>query len=265
MISPVALQLGSLTIYWYSLFILGGILGAYLLARPAAKRLGVSADLLQLSIFYGVIPGIIGARLYHVVDLWHFYAHHLGQIFLINQGGLGIFGGLAGGALGLLVFARQHHVSLLRLFDIWAPGTLFAQALGRFGNWTNHEAFGQPTNLPWKTFIPPDYRPARYAGESYFHPTFFYEAAWDFTMLGIIVALRPRLLERPGAVLGLYFLLYAPGRILAESFRFDTARTFGIPTAFLLAGLLIILGIFLQRRATPAKAVPVRQSTKARR
>ncbi len=250
MISPVAVEFGPFTIYWYSVFILTGIVSGYLLAKPEAKRRGLTLDQLQLSIFYGVIPGIIGARLYHVIDQWDRYAQVPSEILALNHGGLGILGGLAGGALGLYVFCRRHRISFLTLLDVWAPSALLAQAIGRFGNWTNQEAFGPPTDAPWKIFIEPLNRPAEYAGSAYFHPTFFYEAGLDFIGVAALLLLRPKLRQKPGAVLGAYLVIYALGRAIVEFYRFDTAEVFGLAVAHLIAIAMVILGIWLLRRPT---------------
>lgn len=251
MISPIAFSVGPFTLYWYSLFILLGIVCAYFIARPAARKLGISADHLQASILFGVLPGIVGARLYHVIDQWSLYSGNLPDILAINQGGLGILGGIAGGVLGLWWYARRINVPLLSLLDVWAPGMLFAQGLGRFGNYTNQEAFGPPTDLPWAIFIDPANRPAEFAEATQFHPTFFYEAAWDFGAVALLLLLRPKLLRQPGRLLGAYFILYGIGRIIAESFRFDTAEIAGVPVAYVIVAGLMGLGawLLLRRRA----------------
>lgn len=244
------LTLGPFTVYWYSVFLLVAIVLGYLLARPEARRRKVPGHLLQLSLLYGLIPGILGARLYHVIDQWSLYAGGTLEAFAVWNGGLGILGGLAGGALGLWLFARRYQLSLLTLLDIWAPSVLLGQAIGRLGNWTNQEAFGPPTTQPWKIFIDPEYRPEQYAGDQYFHPTFFYEAGLDLIGLAILLLWRPRLRHRPGAVLGAYLLLYATGRFIVEFYRFDTAQVAGVAVAHILAVILICLGIFLLFRPT---------------
>jgi phosphatidylglycerol:prolipoprotein diacylglycerol transferase len=245
---PQYLALGPLTIYFYSLFIVIGIILGYLLARPEGRRFKFTSEELLISIFYAVIPGIIGARLYHVIDQWSRYSSDPLQAFAIWNGGLGILGALAGGLFGLWLFARIYKKPLLRLLDIYAPSLLLAQAIGRFGNWTNQEAFGQPTNLPWGIYIDPAHRPLQYVDATHFHPTFFYEAAFDFAGLALLLGLRPRLRSKPGAVLGAYLVIYGVGRFIVEFFRFDTAHIGGIATAHLIAAALVIGGIYLLAR-----------------
>ncbi|MSU75884.1 prolipoprotein diacylglyceryl transferase [Patescibacteria group bacterium] len=255
MISPY-IQVGSISIYYYSLFILLGIVLGFLLARPEAKRFKISGEVLFISIFYALIPGFIGARLYHVIDQWSVYSQDPSAILATWNGGLGILGALAGGALGLWTFYRLRqgsgglgkNVSFLRLLDVWAPSVLLGQTIGRFGNWTNQEAFGQPTDAPWGIFISPENRPAQYIDSTHFHPTFFYEAGFDFAGLAILLLLRPKLRSKPGAVLGAYLVIYGLGRFLVEFFRFDTAHLAGIAIAHVIAVALVILGVYLLTR-----------------
>lgn len=257
---PAYISIGSAQIYLYSLFILAGIILGFLLARPEAKRFKIDGETLFISIFYGLIPGFIGARLYHVIDQWPVYSQDLGAVFATWNGGLGILGALAGGAFGLWLYARRYRIPFLRILDIWAPSMLLGQALGRFGNWTNQEAFGQPTDLPWGIFISPEHRPEQYAGLTHFHPTFFYEAGFDFMGLAILLLLRPKLRTKPGAVLGAYLVIYGIGRFLVEFFRFDTAQVAGIALAHIISIGLVILGVYLISRTRQTKTGSAKSS-----
>lgn len=254
--SPVAVSLGPVTIYWYSVFILIGIVAAYFLAKPAARRLGISAETLQMSIFYGVIPGIIGARLYHVLDEWPRYSGNFAEIFALNEGGLGILGGLLGGVLGLWFYARKQRIRRLTLMDMWAPGVLLAQAIGRLGNWTNQEAFGPPTEAPWRIFIAPENRPSQYLQSSHFHPTFFYEAAWDLLGVAALLLLRTKHPLRTGTMVGAYLVIYGSGRFLVEFYRFDTAAIGSVPVAHLVSFALVGLGLYLLLRPNRRESLP---------
>jgi phosphatidylglycerol:prolipoprotein diacylglycerol transferase len=262
---PQGIHLGPVIIRFYSLFIAIGIIAGYYLAKGEAVRQKISPEALQVSIFYGFVGGLIGARLYHVIDQWSLYSGHLADIFAIWNGGLGILGGLAGGALGLYLFARQRGIRFLALADVWAPSLLLAQAIGRFGNWTNQEAFGQPTNGPFKVFIDAAHRPDQYAANSYFHPTFFYEAAWDLAAVLLLVLVRKRLSGKPGLTLGLYFILYGIGRFVTEFFRFDTAELFGVRAAHIFCGFLVLLGLYLIGRVSRPTPAAVRPAARSRR
>lgn len=247
---PERIELGPVGLYTYSLFILLGAVVAYLLSRGPASRSGLSHEQLQQTLVYGLLPGIIGARLYHVVDQAGYYLDHPAQIIAIWNGGLGILGGLAGGALGLWLYSRRHRVSLLTLADIWAPGVLAAQAIGRLGNWANQEAFGPPSTLPWAISIDPEHRPAEHLASGTFHPTFLYELVWDAIGLVIILVLRRRLERTPGRILGAYLVAYGSGRIMAETFRFETAEVAGFKIAYVFAAALVVGGAYLLLRPT---------------
>jgi prolipoprotein diacylglyceryl transferase len=262
---PESLVLGPVHIYTYSLCILAGIVGGYYLCREAGRRAGLSADALQLSLLYGVIPGVIGARLYHVLDQHVYYLANPTEIIAIWHGGLGIIGGLAGGVFGLWWFARQRRIRLLTVLDIWAPGVLLAQAVGRIGNWANQEAFGPPSQAPWAIPIDPIKRPTDALGSPTFHPTFLYELTWDLVGLVVLLVFRRRLELTPGRTLGAYLMIYGSGRFLAEYFRFETAELAGVPVAQVVAVALVTLGAYLLlRSATPPATASVKSSPRSR-
>ena len=254
---PEQIELGAVSLYTYSVFILIGMIVAYLLARGPAIRASLTTERLQQSLVYGLLPGLIGARLYHVFDQAGYYLDNPAQFFALWNGGLGILGGLAGGALGLWWFARQQRVSLLIMSDIWAPGVLAAQAIGRLGNWANQEAFGPPSDLPWAIPIDPLHRPLDHQEAGTFHPTFLYELVWDAIGLAIILLFRRRMEAVPGRTLGAYLVAYGSGRMMAEFFRFDTAELAGFKLAYLVAALLIAGGLYLLLRPVRPGRKPV--------
>jgi prolipoprotein diacylglyceryl transferase len=248
---------GPVTVYTYSICILAGIVAGYYLCRQAARRAGISPEQLQASLLFGVIPGVIGARLYHVLDQHAYYYAHPSEIVALWHGGLGIIGGLAGGVIGLWLFARHYRLRLLTVLDVWAPGVLLAQAIGRIGNWANQEAFGPPSNLPWAIQIDPLKRPVDSLASATYHPTFLYELVWDVLGLIVLLAFRRRLELTPGRMLGAYLMIYGSGRFLAEFFRFDTAQLAGVPLAQIVAVALVSGGAYLllrPRRAADSSA-----------
>ena len=247
-VPPERLSIGPFSVYLYSLFLLVGIVAGYYLARPEAKRRGISAERLQVSLLYGVVPGLIGARLYHVIDRWDLYAAEPLQALAIWNGGLAIFGGLAGGAFGLWLFARHQQRNFLTVLDVWAPGVLAAQAIGRLGNWANQEAFGPPTDAPWGVFIDELHRPSVYSFDTHFHPAFLYESALAVVGILVLLQIRKRFGSRPGTVLGAYLITYGIIRFVVEFFRFDTAETLGIATAHIIAVAIAGLGVALLLR-----------------
>ncbi len=252
-----ALELGPLSIRWYSALLLTGIIVGYYVARPAARRSGIRDVDLQLSLLVGITAGFVGARAYHVIDLWSYYRVFPTEIPAIWHGGLGILGGLLGGLIGLAAVAAWRKLPLLRLLDAWAPSVLLAQAIGRLGNWANQEAFGPPTSLPWGVPIDPVNRPAAWADQPLFHPTFFYEAGLDLVGVVVLLWLRRRQ-PTPGRVFGAYLVIYGVIRIIIERFRFDTAQIGGLAVGDLFAAVMIISGLILL--LSRAAAAPTRQS-----
>jgi prolipoprotein diacylglyceryl transferase len=204
---------------------------------------------------------VVGARLYHVVTDWSAFSGHLGDIPLIQQGGLGIYGAILGGALGAAIGARRAGVPLLVILDCAAPGTALAQALGRFGNYANQELFGGPTNLPWGLEIDPAHRPAQYLNDKTFHPTFLYESIWNLIVMVVLLRVARRWRRYPpGYVLALYLALYSLGRFFVEGLRVDPAHEIGplrlnqVVAAMVCAGSVAVL-IRMRRRAPgPAPA-----------
>src|SRR5918997_4992560 len=174
-------NLGPLPIRGYALCIILGILAAIWIGeRRWVARGGKPGEVSDLAV-WAVPFGLVGGRLYHVLTDWQLYfgeGRNPVTALYVWRGGLGIWGAIALGAIGVMIGARLRGIKLLPLLDAIAPGVLVAQALGRWGNWFNQELFGRPTDLPWALEIDPEHRPARYAAEETFHPTFLYESLW---------------------------------------------------------------------------------------
>ena len=158
---------------------------------------------------------------------WQTYASDPVQIFKIWEGGIAIYGAIIGGILSALVFAKLKRVSFWQLADIVAPSLALGQAIGRWGNFFNSEAFGSPTDLPWKLFIPPANRPFEYRNFEYFHPTFLYESLWNLLIFIVLIYLfindvnrRNRL--KTGAIFLIYLIAYGIGRFGVEGLRTDS-------------------------------------------
>ena len=172
---PVLFQFGPLTLRWYGLLIATAVLiGLNLSSRLAQTRKlenGLISDLLPLLVLFSVI----GARLYYVAFEWHNYTNQPMKALAIWEGGIAIHGALIAGTLTLLLFCRWRRQPFLDVLDVLVPSLALGQAIGRWGNFFNSEAFGVPTELPWKLFIPYANRPVIYADAEFFHPTFLYE------------------------------------------------------------------------------------------
>jgi phosphatidylglycerol:prolipoprotein diacylglycerol transferase len=173
---PIFLSLGFLNIRWYGIFVVLGITAGLALTIYLAKRFQKKLDLVWDLLFYLVIWGLVGARLYEVFLFWPYYQNNLWQIFAIWKGGLAIHGALIAGIIVLFWWAKKHQDSFWHWAAILSPGLAVGQAIGRFGNWFNQELFGRPTNLPWGIPIAFQNRPIAYQDFSFFHPTFLYES-----------------------------------------------------------------------------------------
>jgi len=228
------LELGFLTLHYYALSILVGILVAvYLTRNRYVARGGVSSEISDLALY--LIPtGIIGGRIYHVLtspDSYFGKDGHPIDAVKIWQGGMGIWGAVLFGALAAYIYFKMgKRIGSFKIFaDSVAPGLLIAQGIGRFGNWFNGELFGRPTQLPWGLEIPVDKRPIGFGSFQTFHPTFLYEALWCFLCAAIILKSKWLNSRNPGDLFLVYIALYSFGRLWIEMLRIDTAHLiFGI-------------------------------------
>ncbi|MFQ5399342.1 MAG: prolipoprotein diacylglyceryl transferase [Anaerolineae bacterium] len=186
-------------------------------------------------IVWCLIPAVIGARLYHVltpspsmaalgINTPLDYFRHPYQLINLRNGGLGIYGGIAGGALGLLIYARRQRLPALAWADLAAIGVALGQVFGRWGNFFNQELYGAPSNLPWAITIDPAYRLPQVSEFSRFHPAFLYESLWSFVTFVVLLTLYRRYSDKllTGDLTALYLVFYAIGRIMLETVRLDS-------------------------------------------
>jgi prolipoprotein diacylglyceryl transferase len=219
------LEIGPLTLHAYGFTLLLGILAATALSGILWTRRGGDWDLVFRVAMWGVAGGIVGARLYHVATSWSEVDDpKLRGILEIWEGGLGIWGGIAGGVLAGSVVIRRSGESVFRFMDAAAPGLLLAQAIGRWGNWFNQELFGTPTDRPWGLEIDPANRPEDYAGADTFHPLFLYESLWNLAGVAALVLVYARRRVRAPGVFALYVAWYTFGRFWLEQIRTDAAH-----------------------------------------
>lgn len=220
---PVAFQIGPLTIRWYGVLIAAAMALGLWLAYREARRRGEDPEALLKAAEFALIGGLVGARLYYVLFNLDYYLATPWKIIAVWEGGLAIHGGLLGGLLVGGGYAWARRLPVARYLDIIAPSLVLGQAIGRWGNFFNEEAFGSPTDLPWRLYISPPQRPFGYQQSEFFHPTFLYESLWDlgvFVVLGLV--LRRRLARAPGALFLAYLGLYSAGRIWIEGLRLDS-------------------------------------------
>jgi len=222
--------LGPIPIRAYALAILAGIIVGLWVTQKRWVARGGSAETVTEVAFWAVPFGIVGGRIYHVVsspDAYFGPGGHPWNAFAIWQGGLGIWGAIALGAVGAWIGTRRQGIRFAPFADTIAPGLLIAQAIGRLGNWFNQELFGGPTTLPWGLHIdstsptfPPQYPPG-----TLFHPTFLYELLWNLAAAALLIYLDRRFRLGHGRVFWLYVVFYTVGRFWVELLRIDPAHT----------------------------------------
>ena len=226
--SSGTLSIGPLHLTAYGLMIALGIVAAMSLAGRRLERRGAGTrdDMSSISM-WAVVGGVIGARLYHVATDWSRFSNDLGRIPMIWKGGLGIPGGLLGGAALAIYAAKRRRVAVPDLLTAVAPALPLAQAIGRWGNWWNQELFGRPTDLPWALEVSDHKLPAGYSSGTTFHPTFLYESLWNLALCVALLMIERRGSLRPGRLFALYLIGYFGGRFWIEGLRIDPAHVIG--------------------------------------
>lgn len=246
--SPVLCTIFGINIYYYGVIMAVAIsVGALISDWLGTKYFGLKKETIIDLAPYVIIFGILGARIYYCILNYDFYLRFPTEIIAIRHGGISIHGAICGGALGLWLFSIRHKLNFLKLCDVSVIGLSIAQAIGRWGNFFNSEAFGGPTNLPWKLYIAPQYRPVPFQDCQYFHPAFLYESILDiFIFVTLIIMIKNGLLKKDGNLTLIYLILYSLVRIFVESFRLDSVRyIFGIPVAILVSAGIILVSLFI--------------------
>ncbi|HEX7785197.1 MAG TPA: prolipoprotein diacylglyceryl transferase [Methylomirabilota bacterium] len=249
----IAFELGPITVRWYGILMATAILIGFWLAQRRAIEEHLPADDLLRVAQWSVVAGLIGARLYEVAFNWDYYGRFPSKIIAVWEGGLAIHGGLIAGPLVGVLLAWRLRLPILRSLDVVAPSMVLGQAIGRWGNFFNEEAFGRPTGLPWKLYVSPAHRPPEFRHEEFFHPTFLYESLWDLLVFVVLVWwVRPRVRRHPGAIFFSYIGLYSVGRFFIEALRLDSfwMGSLRVPQLASVAGVLVAVAglLWVQRR-----------------
>lgn len=236
-LSPVAFTVGTKEVYWYALIILFGFLmGIFLVSFDSEKR-GLSKDNVLDIALWGMVSGVICARIYYVLfSLDEFRGDWLG-IFRIWEGGIAIYGAIIGAVLSTFIYCKKKKLNIFNTFDVCCIGLLLGQAIGRWGNFTNCEVFGRPTDFFLGMSI---------NGNTPVHPLFFYESMWSFAGVILLAILRNKK-KKNGQIFFGYVLWYSAGRLVLEGMRDTRYILYVIPDVLgisqLVAGLLIILSV----------------------
>ncbi len=241
------LNLGFLTIRWYGLLISISVVIGLFISKKLAKSRNINPQYISDILPSLIISSIIGARAYYVIFEWRQYSGNnfftsfdlfnnviqIPSFLAIWQGGIAIHGGLIGGFLCILFFCKSKNIHLKTFIDILIPSIILGQSIGRWGNFFNNEAFGIPTDLPWKLFIPMQNRPIEFINYQFFHPTFIYESLWNFLIFILLITIfykqNNKNLVRPGFISCLYLIGYSFGRFWIEGLRIDPLCIGGLP------------------------------------
>ncbi|MFT8321119.1 MAG: prolipoprotein diacylglyceryl transferase [Bacillus sp. (in: firmicutes)] len=255
-LNRVAVELGPFTVYWYGIIIGIGILMGWLILRRESKKLGISQEIFADLLILAIPISIISARIYYVLFEWDYYSENPGDIIAIWNGGIAIHGAIIGGVITTIFFTRKRGVSFWKLTDILAPSIILGQAIGRWGNFFNQEAYGtEVTRLFLENFYLPDFIINQmYINGSYYHPTFLYESLWDIVGFVLLVVLRKYPLNR-GEIFLSYLVWYSIGRFFVEGLRTDSLMlTNSLRVAqvisLVLIGTAILLILFRRRKGT---------------
>lgn len=249
-IDPVAFTIFGIEIRWYGIFIaLGliiGVVGSYLTAKYRKLK---AEEIINFAPF-AIIAGILGARLLHVIVNWSYYSKHPLYIFAYRQGGLAIQGAIIGGVIAFIIFARVRKIDFWAYADCIVPPLALAQAVGRWGNYFNQEAYGKPTNAKIGIYIAKENRLPGYESFEYFHPTFLYESIANFILFIILMSLHYFFRKNPdkypnGIIFNLYLIIYSLYRIFIESFRIDSSMLGPFKVVYIICGVTIIASLII--------------------
>lgn len=245
-IDPIAFRIGSWPVHWYGIIIGIGILVAYFLYMKEIERKGIDQDRAFDLMFWSIVIGFIGARIYYVAFSWEHYQDDLLSVFAIWQGGIAIYGGVIAGTLALVYGCLRQFLNMILMLDIATPALMAAQSIGRWGNFINQEAYGgQMTKEKIYSLPLPDFIINQMWIEgAYRQPTFLYESVWNLVGLVILLFLRrrPKFLLQ-GEIAGFYLIWYGIGRAYIEGLRTDSLYWGPFRVSQILSITLIIAGI----------------------
>lgn len=246
--SQIICTLFGVNIYYYGVIMAAAILSGTLVSDWLGTKF---FDLKKETIIdmspYIIVFGLLGARAYYCLMNYSFYLRFPTEIFALRHGGISIHGAIIGGLAGILIFALRHKLSAKKLCDVSCIGLALGQSIGRWGNFFNSEAYGLPTDLPWKLYIAPQYRQIPFQDYAFYHPTFLYESILDFALFGILLFfVVKKKFNKEGNLTLIYLILYSVIRIVVESYRIDSIRyIYGIPVAIVMSICIIFLSCIL--------------------
>ncbi len=246
------IKLGPISIYWYSVMIALGFLAAMIVCLTEVKRKKLDIEKYSNMVFYAVLFGILGARIYYVLFNLDYYLKMPSEILKVWHGGLAIHGGIIAGILVAYFYTKKYKMNFLKTLDISVVGVIIAQAIGRWGNFFNQEAFGKLTTKAAliKQKIPNFIIDGMYIDGAYYQPTFLYESVWNLIGFIIMLFLRRTKKLKVGYLTGFYLIWYSIGRGFIEYFRSDSLMLGNIKVAQLISLSLIVIGIIVIIKST---------------
>ncbi len=245
--NPVAFSIGPLSVTWYSIFILLGIILASVLINSEAKRYNIPTSFITNLVFWCVVFGLIGARIYYILFNLDYYASYPIEMIKVWNGGLAIHGGIIAGLITLVIYCKKYSVNVLKILDIASPALLLAQGIGRWGNFFNSEAHG---GIVSRSFLEALHLPefiinGMYINGHYYHPTFLYESIFCLIGFFVLVGFRSIKTTKLGNTTALYFIWYGILRFFIESLRTDSLMLGSLKIAQLVSILMIIAGFVM--------------------
>jgi phosphatidylglycerol:prolipoprotein diacylglycerol transferase len=257
---PNIFTVGSFTMSWHGLFTGLAVLAAVILAVSLSKEKGIRVDDVYSTALWGIVGGIIGARLFHVIDKWGLYRDNLWQALRFWEGGLSLYGALIGGLVFGITYAAIRKLPLGKAVDIAAPAMVLAQAIGRIGCLINGDAYGTPTSLPWGViYTNPSAAATTILGEPARHPVPAYEIIYDLIILAILLRLRKRF-KKDWMLFLLYASLYSVGRVLFSIVRGDEAAVLGPlhqAQVISLVIMVVCIPLFIWLALRPAQRIEI--------
>lgn len=243
----VAIDLGPIQIYWYSIFVFLGLLLASIIIFREAKKRKINEDFMVNLICDSIIIGLVGARLYYVLFNLPYYLSNPIEILAIWNGGLAIHGGVFAALVFIILYCKKYRINILQILDIVVVGLIIGQAIGRWGNFFNSEAYGLVTTAEKLTAqgIPKFIIDGMYILGEYRQPTFFYESVWCLVgFLALLIVRKCKYLKR-GQLTGFYLIWYGIARFLIEALRTDSLMLGSLKMAQIVSVLFIVIGIIL--------------------
>lgn len=244
-IDPIAFNIGPLAVRWYGILIGSAVIIGLLLCLRESKRQNINPEFFLDFVIIGLPAAIIGARLYYVIFKWDFYSDNFSQIFYIWRGGLAIHGAILAGIIVLFLLTKIYKVNFWKTVDILVPSLVLGQAIGRWGNFFNQEAFGGPVTEEFINIFPKFIKKQMHINGNYYHPAFLYESVLNFLLFILLIFFKRKKFIKNGDLFAIYLIAYSTSRYFIEGLRTDSLMLGPFKVAQLVSIIGIIVGIIL--------------------